>query len=70
MCADISPVFYLLLASDIRAVLANRWQNFAAHPVLECAGLGFVRAHDELVEARLGDEFGVTQPLTPQLVVG
>ena len=46
----------LLLALDVHAVLADRREYHAGHPVLEGAGLRLVRAHDELVEAGLGDK--------------
>ena len=39
-----------------QAVLADGRKHHAGHPVLELAGLGFVRAHDQLVQARLADE--------------
>lgn len=50
------PRLHLLLAHDVHAVLAEGGEYFTGHPVLEAFGGGLVRAHDELVEARLGDD--------------
>lgn len=46
-------------AHDVPTVLADGWENHLGDPILERAGLGFVRAHDHLVEAGLGDDFHV-----------
>lgn len=46
----------VVLRLSITTRLADRREDFACHPVLELAGLGFVRAHDQLVETALGDD--------------
>lgn len=67
------PAAHLLLAQDVAAVLADRREHLAGHPVLKGFGLGFVGAHDQLVEAGLVDEEArtpvttVTQTLTSNL---
>lgn len=60
----------LLLAHHVAAVLPQSWENLAGHPILEAAGLGFVRAHDEFVEAGLGDELGCIHSFSSQRLAG
>lgn len=50
------PGDYLLLAQDVGAVLTDGRQDHSCYPVLEGAGVGFVGAHDQLVEAGFGDK--------------
>lgn len=45
-----------LFIEQVAASLADGWQDFAGDPILKLHGFGFVRAHDELVEAALGDK--------------
>ena len=46
----------LLLTHNVTPVLPGRRENLLGDPVLEVVGDGFVRAHDDLVEAALGDD--------------
>ena len=50
-------VIHLILAIRflIDPRLADRRENLTCHPVLELAGLRFVGAHDEPIQARLGE---------------
>lgn len=45
-----------MVGEGVGAGLADGGEDFARHPVLECAGLGFVRAHDQGVQAGLVDQ--------------
>lgn len=63
------PGHNLLLAHDIATVLADGREDSADHPVLEGTGFGFVRAHDEAVEAGAVDDPGSAPPHTLNPIV-
>lgn len=61
---------YLLLTHDVAAVLADRREHHAGHPVLKGFRLRLVGPHDQLVEAALGDQLHRQAPLTLYLMKG
>lgn len=46
----------MILLLDVQAILPNRREDILGDPILEGFGLLLVAPHDELVEARLGDD--------------
>lgn len=71
-------VLFGIVSGNVHAVLTERREDNAGDPVLELASLWSVAAHDELVEATLGDDrhlttaplFSKCNPITFENFVG